>query len=428
MISAIHTVWPLMLGFFFIMLGQGLHSTLIGVRAGIEQFDPTTTGIVISCYTGGIIFATFFSGRLIQRVGHIRAYAVASALSSTALLMYILVVHPFFWGVTRFMIGIAMTIIYASTESWLNDSAENHNRGAYLSVYMVVTNLGMGCGQFLLLLASPEGAELFVLLSVLLSLSVIPVLLTVRNVPNFDTPSRMGVVQLYKITPFGFVNVTLMGVIFGTLFVMAGVYTSEEGFSLFETSLFVSVLIFAPAITQAPIGRLSDRIDRRLVIIPLVTLSIGILVGIVSIPALSVIGKIVFIGLLAGCLLPVYGLIMAHTNDFMTKDQMVGASNALLRLFSCGALIAPPIVGFVMQWVGPQGYFYFMLMVAVVMLVYSAIRVGMRWGKMQEEYSPYVGLPTTSGVNVATTLNPEAETLDQGYTVVSEPEDDSKTS
>lgn len=426
MVAAIHAVWPLMLGFFFIMLGQGLHSTLIGVRAGIENFDPTTTGIVISCYTGGLLCGTFLSGKLIQRIGHIRAYAVASAISSTALLMYVLVVNPFFWGITRFLIGVAMTIIYAATESWLNDSAENHNRGMYLSLYMVVTNLGMGFGQFLLLLAPPEGAELFVLLSVLLSLSVIPVLLTVRNVPSFDTPSRMAMTQLYRITPFGFVNVILMGVLFGTLFVMAGVYTSEEGFSLFETSLFVSVMIFAPAITQTPLGRLSDRIDRRLVIIPLLMLGVLILGIIISMPALSITGKIICIGLLAGCVIPVHGLIMAHTNDFMTKEQMVGASNALLRLFSFGALLSPPIVGFVMQLVGSKGYFYFMLFMAVAMLTYSLIRVGVRWGKLQEERSHYVGTPTTSGVNIASTLNPEAEPLDQS--AQSEAESDSQAS
>lgn len=427
MISAIHSVWPLMLGFFFIVLGQGLHSTLIGIRAGIENFDPVVTGIVISFYTAGLLCGTFFSGRLIQRIGHIRAYAMASAISSAAMLMYVLVVNPFFWGFTRFLIGMAMTLIYAATESWLNDNAENHNRGAFLSVYMVVNNLGMGCGQFLLLVASPEGAELFVLLSVLLSVSIIPVLLTVRNVPSFDAPSRMGMMQLYKITPFGFVNVIFIGMLFGTLFVMAGVYTSEEGFSLFDTSLFVSALIFAPAITQTPIGRLSDRIDRRLVIIPLLIISIIILFVIISIPDLSVTGKIICTGLLAGFLIPVHGLIMAHTNDFMTRQQMVGASNALLRLFSCGALISPPVVGFVMEIVGSAGYFYFMLVIAIVMVSYSLLRVGIRWGALQAERSRFVGLPTTAGSTVAATMNPEAG-LNEGSTEVTQAESESQKS
>lgn len=416
MISAIHAVWPLMLGFFFVMLGQGLHTTLVGLRADVENFDPTTTGIVISFYTVGVMIGTFITGRLIQRIGHIRAYAVASALASTAMLMYILVITPVFWSLSRLLIGMSMAIIYASTESWLNDGAENHNRGAFLSVYMVTTNLGLGFGQYLLLFSPPENATLFVLISILLSLSVIPILLTVRNVPKFDTPKRMGLKRLYSITPFGFINMIMIGVLYNAFFVMAGVYAAIKGFSTFETSLFVSVLIFAPALSQTPIGRLSDHIDRRLVIVPLLMVTLVFLGIVIAYPDMTNFTRLLITGLIAAGLIPIHGLVIAHTNDFMAKDEMVGASITMIRLFALGAIIAPPAVGLSMQLIGAEGYFIFLAVVAVAMLVYSVIRVGLRWGALDDQ-AKYVGMPTSSAVTVATTLNPEAETLDQGYTV-----------
>lgn len=407
MLIAVQTIWPLMIGFFCVMLAQGLHSTLIGIRAGIEGFDPSTVGIVISFYTAGVFFGTYIVSGLIRRVGHIRAYALACTVASCAMLGYILWIEPVVWALSRFAIGLSMALIYSITESWLNDSASNENRGAFVSLYVVVTNFGAGCGQFLLLLAPPENADPFMMLSILFSLSVIPILLTVRNVPSVESPVRMTILELYRITPFGMVNMLLAGAIYGGMFVMGGIYANLAGFSLLDISMFVSVMVFMPAISQTPIGRLSDRFDRRWVIIPLLVASVALLSVHGFVTRMPSLQQTIYIGLLSAFMVPLHGLVIAHTNDFLDRKQMVSAATALLRLFSIGSLLASLILGYTMQWVGPKGYFLFLLAAAVIMLVYSLVRVGLRPGKMVTARSDYQTMPTRAGLDVGQMLADE---------------------
>ena len=419
MLIALRTVWPLMLGYFFVMLGHGVHSTLLGVRAEAENFDPTITGFIISLYTLGLVLGTYICVRVIQQIGHIRAYAVASALTSAAALMYIISVTPLMWAISRVIIGFAMAILYTATESWLNDSAENHNRGSYLSLYLVVTNIGLGLGQFLLLLAAPESATLFLCISLLWSISVVPILFTVRNVPSVEAPKRMNVRELYRISPFGVVNMLLIGALFGATFSMAGLFAAQSDFTLFETSLFVSVMIFVPALSQTPLGQISDRVDRRIVI--LFAMVAGLIICLLTIvtPRENHYYTIGFIGVYSAFVIPMYGVTMAHVNDFLARDQMVGASSSLVRIFSVGTTLSPTIVGVMMQNFGTLGYYYFQGVTLLVAVLYSAYRLRARWGRVEHETDiKFTAMPSAQASSIASAMNPEAESEVMGYSYI----------
>ncbi len=259
--------WALFLGMGFLMMAYGYQGSLLGVRAVQEEFSLTATGFMMSGYFVGYFFGAITIPNLISRVGHIRVFAAFASLASLVILFHSIFVNPFIWFVLRILTGISMVCIYTVAESWLNDRSSNKNRGSVLSIYMVILYGAMGFGMFLLNFSSPENYQPFILVSIITSVALIPILLTKKKAPKFKKIEAMNLKDLYLASPFGMVSSLFYGTIQSALFTLLAVYAASMNFSIFEISVVTFLLAVSGAISQFPIGKLSDIYDRRKVIV-----------------------------------------------------------------------------------------------------------------------------------------------------------------
>ncbi len=259
--------WPLFLGVSLIVLAYGFQGSLLGVRAVQEKFSLTSIGFMMSGYFVGYFLGAKYITTIISRVGHIRAFAAFASTASAAILAHSIFVNPFTWFFLRLLTGVSMVSIYTITESWLNDRSSNKNRGSVLSLYMLIIYASMGIGMFLLNFSSPQNFEPFILISLLMSMALIPILMSKRKAPTFKKIQGMSLKELYQTSPLGVFSAFNYGLVQAALFTMLAVYAASMNFSIFEISVVTFLLSISGAISQWPIGKLSDMFDRRLVLI-----------------------------------------------------------------------------------------------------------------------------------------------------------------
>ena len=399
MLLVIKGSWALLLGMLFLQLGNGLQGTLLSVRGELEDFSTFEMSVVMSAYFVGFLGASRLVPEFIRRVGHIRVFAALASLISAILILYPLLVNPWIWTGGRIIIGFCFCGVYITAESWLNNAATNENRGQLLSSYMVVQMAGIVAAQLLLFVGDPGGFELFVLISVLVSISFAPILLSITPTPAFEATKPMSIKHLFKTSPLGCVGMFFLGGIFSAQFGMAPVFGTTAGFSLSEISTFVAAFYIGAMVFQFPIGWLSDRMDRRILIV--VTSAIGFIAALTSILVLDVFLILVGSALLIGGMSnPLYSLLIAYTNDFLELDDMASASGGLLFLNGLGAISGPLLTGYLMTQTGPGGYFIILATLLGSLTVYGFYRMTQR-GISDVDTSSYATvLPTASVVAV----------------------------
>jgi len=399
MLLVIKGSWALLLGMLFLQLGNGLQGTLLSVRGELEDFSTFEMSVVMSAYFVGFLGASRLVPEFIRRVGHIRVFAALASLISAILILYPLLVNPWIWTGGRIIIGFCFCGVYITAESWLNNAATNENRGQLLSSYMVVQMAGIVAAQLLLLVGDPGGFELFVLISVLVSISFAPILLSITPTPAFEATKPMSIKHLFKTSPLGCVGMFFLGGIFSAQFGMAPVFGTTAGFSLSEISIFVAAFYIGAMVFQFPIGWLSDRMDRRILIV--VTSAIAFIAALTSILVLDVFLILVGSALLIGGMSnPLYSLLIAYTNDFLELDDMASASGGLLFLNGLGAISGPLLTGYLMTQTGSKGYFIILATLLGSLTVYGFYRMTQR-GISDVDTSSYATvLPTASVVAV----------------------------
>jgi MFS family permease len=338
-----------------LMLGAGLQGTLIGVRATLEGFATFVTGVVMAAYFAGYVAGSIVAPSLIHRVGHIRAFAAFSSIASAAVLLQSIFVGAVAWSVLRAVSGACFAGIYVVAESWLNDRAKSSNRGAVLGVYMLVLYSAMGVGQFLLGLADARSATLFIVVAILISTATVPLALTAQPAPDFTLPRRERVRDLLAASPLGVVGVLISGTLSATFFTLGPVYAASLLLDAPAIATFMASGIFAATAAQIPLGRWSDRTDRRTVL-----LSVATVATLAAFAALALdTGSAAFLalaGLCSGLSLTIYPLAAAHVNDHLTPSQLVAASGTLILVNGAGAIAGPLLVGAAMQAAGPVAY------------------------------------------------------------------------
>ena len=389
--------WALLLGMLFLQLGNGLQGTLLSVRGELENFSTFEMSLVMSAYFMGFLGASRLVPELIRRVGHVRVFAALASFISAILILYPLLVNPWVWTGGRVIIGFCFCGVYITAESWLNNSATNENRGKLLSSYMVVQMAGIVAAQLLLLIGDPGGFELFVLISVLVSISFAPILLSITPTPAFEATKPMSIKELFSTSPLGCVGMFFLGGIFSAQFGMAPVFGTKAGLSLSEISSFVAAFYIGAMVFQFPIGWLSDQMDRRILIV--VTSAIGFIAALSAIVVegsfLILVGSAFFIG---GMSNPLYSLLIAYTNDFLELDDMASASGGLLFLNGLGAISGPLFTGYLMTKMGPEGFFIVLATLLGLLTGYGFYRMTQR-GISDIDTSSYTTvLPTTSVV------------------------------
>lgn len=401
MIAAVSSTWALLLGMALLMIGNGLQGTLLGVRASLEGFATTITGMLMSGYYIGFLAGSTLAPRLVGRVGHVRVFGALASLASVAILLHALFVEPATWMAMRLISGFCYAGLYVVAESWLNEEATNATRGRLLSVYMVVSLSGVALGQALLNLADPRGAELFIMVSVLVSLGLIPMLLSASPTPAFETPSQVGLRELYRTSPTAVVGMFATMMAQGAFFGMGPVYGNEVGLSVREISLFMGLALIGGVCLQWPIGRLSDAFDRRQVII-----AASLLAGLLALAAGLLVdaSRAALFGLVAlfgGVMLPMYSLCIAYTNDYLRPEQMVNASGTLVLVGGLGACFGPVTAGLVMSLLDPSAFFWWLGAVHVAIAAFALYRTTRRATPPLDEQGACVAMPRTTQLAVA---------------------------
>jgi len=356
--SALLSCSALLLGFGILMLGDGLQGTLLAIRADLEGFSTTVTGLIMSTFYIGFLLGSILTPKITRQVGHIRVFAALSALASAAILLHALFIDIPIWIALRLISGFCFAGLYIVAESWLNDRATNQTRGKLLSLYMIVTYAGVGGGQLLLNLASPSEFPLFILTSVLISVAVVPLLLSAGSPPKHQESVNISLLALYRLSPLGIVSMFSVGLVTAAFFALGPVYGQRIGLDVEYISYFMTAAVAGTIILQAPIGVLSDRFDRR-VILTITTLLTSIAaIFCVFASQISTNMLLIAVALFGGLALPLYSVCIAYTNDHLNPNQMIAASGALVLTSGLGAVVGPILIASFMDNYGEQALFW----------------------------------------------------------------------
>jgi MFS family permease len=388
--STITANWPLLLGMGVLMLGAGLQSTLLGLRATLEGFPSLVTGAIMSCYYVGYVLGTLVAPPLLRQVGHIRVFAALAAIASVAILVQGCFVNPAAWGAMRLVSGVCFAGIYVVAESWLNDRANRANRGRLFAVYMLILYVGLGAAQFLLIVSNPLTPTPFMLVSVLISLAMVPIVVSAQQLPERALPRKVHLPELYRNSPLGVAGVIVSGLISSIIFSMGPVYARLSGLETTNVATFMAASILAAVVTQYPVGRLSDRMDRRTVIAGVCALATMVAGSIVAFPGMP---HAVFLTLAAsfsGLVLTLYSLSVSHVNDKLEPAQMVAASSALLLMNGSAAIIGPMLAGSLMEAFGPPAYFATLATLTGALAVYDLWRKSRRRPVPPSQKGPFI--------------------------------------
>jgi len=402
--AAIRVSWPLFVGMIFLMVSNGLLTTLLTLRGSGLGFSDSAIGLMQSGYPVGSLLGCLIAPRLIMRVGHIRVFAALASIASGAALVHLVTSDPWSWSAMRLITGFCFSGLYIVSESWLNGSASNESRGSILSIYFIVQTGGVTAGQLLLNISSPEGILLFIVVSILISFSLVPMLVSESATPPYELPERISLPELFRLSPMGLTGSFLNGIAQTALYVAFALYGKAIGLSTGAIGVMLGFMTVGGMLFQFPLGKLSDMVDRRLVIVGAPALSIPVCIALATMenPANDLNLLYLLVVLLGGLTLPIYSVCMAHMNDHLKPSQIVAASGTLVLILAAGMTIGPTLSGLSIEHYGPEGIFYLLIITAVLTVLTGLFR----WWR-----APARVENRSNAVAVSANLTPEATTL-----------------
>jgi len=402
MFGTIINSWALFTGFGLIMLAHALQGTLLNINAVLFNFTDFEIGYVFSGYFLGYLFSSIQCPKLIKNVGHIRVFAAFASLGSIAILLHWVVVNPIAWLIFRMITGFSFAAIYIVCESWLNDRADNNSRGQLIGFYMIVLYFS-NCGGVLLVNLSPTSeAYLYILISLLISVALVPILLTKKPAPDISTPKFISLKELFLKSPMAFVGSFAIGLIYSALFGLMGVFGAKIGLSVFQISIMFFVNTFIGAVFQYPVGKISDKFDRRTILFVLNIIAIASLIFAFLFGPSSFYILLIFIAIHSAVSLPYYAVVISHMNDFLEKEEIISGSSTLTLVNALGMVMGPLLASLFMAYFGAYGYFVYMIIIYCLVAPYNfaRIRVG-RTSDIYEDNTPSMIVPrTTSSVGM----------------------------
>lgn len=403
-------IWSLLFGVAVITMASALQSSLIGIRASIESFNTMATGLIMSSYYVGFIVGSILVPTWVKNVGHIRVFAALASLASVTILMQSVVVNPWFWMAMRMGTGLCYAGLFIVTESWLNGIATNNTRGRLFSIYIIEIWASQTLGQFLLNAASPSGYDLFILTSVLISMALVPLLLVRTPSPTISVPEKLNIFGLIKTAPLGATGAFVAGIASGAILGLGALYAETAGLDVVEISLFIGASYLGGMVLQWPIGKLSDRQDRRLTI-----LLIGLIGAVVTliVPFGHGMGNIVImmIGMffMGAFTFPMYALSSSHMNDQLRPEQILSASSGLILLNGAGGVIGPLIASVIMDLVHIDALFFFIALMNLSVASFAFYRMRVKAPMIVEEQGDHVHVGLTVSPVVAAEMLAEAD-------------------
>jgi len=377
-VSLRHALVPvaaLMIGVAFLYAGHGLQTTLVPLRAGYEGFGDVAVGFLGTAFFAGFVVGCLMGPRIILSAGHIRAFAAMVSLGSAAALAFPLLIAPSMWSVSRFIIGFCLSGLYIIIESWLNEKSTNTTRGVVMSTYTILSLAMITVGQLVVTALPLDSFALFAIASIFLSLAAVPVALTRQSQPAPIAVVRFRPLHLYQVAPAAFMGALLIGITNGAFWSLGPVFATTQGLSTDGAALFMSVAVVAGAIAQFPLGRASDYIDRRKI---LLLAAAGAAVSgflLWQLSGLGIVSLLVFGGLIGAFMMPAYSLAAAHAYDWAQTDEMVETSASFVLLFGIGSAVGPVIAPFFMKAFGGSALFLFTAVVHATLVAFVLWRI-----------------------------------------------------
>ncbi len=374
----LRSVASILLSHCLLLIANGMFGTLLGIRANLEEISTESTGIIMAGFFIGLLLGGRYAVRVIASVGHIRAFAAFASIMSVCVLGHILHIDAWTWFIMRVVGGICMAGMIMIVESWLNERTQNKTRGRILSIYMMTNYFGSGLGQFILLVANPAEFELFVIVSIIFSIALVPILLTRAEAPKPASLARIKFRELLRISPLGITGIVCAGMMNASIVTLGALFAAGLGLSILEISIIMACFIFSGMVLQFPIGRLSDYFDRRMVMLGVT--SILVLLSLVMVwttmqPALYM---FVAAAIFGGFSFTVYPMSVAQLNDLTDPERRVQVSSGVLVAFGLGAIVGPIITSQMMGQFGPAGMFYFITIDMSVLTLFGAFRILVR--------------------------------------------------
>ena len=407
MLRSLLSTWPLFFGLLLIMIGNGLLQILLGLRAAAADLSNLGTGFMMGGYFLGVFLGSIFVPRILSNVGHIRTFGALSAVASAAALVHVITDNAAIWAFMRLLTGFTYAGMYIVVESWLNEKATNQTRGQILSIYMVITMGGMGLGQVMGGFDDGVTSVLFIIASVFVSIAVVPILVTAGQAPEFSAPEQVSLRRLYSISPLAMVGMLFQGVSTAMTFGMGTAYAKSIGMTSSQASLFLVAVTIGTMLLQYPVGRLSDVLDRRLVIFLVAMISATAAAAATFFSAEQFWPLITLTAIYGGFSMTIYSLCIAHANDYLTPSQMVGTASTLIMVNGIGAIVGSPLIAVFMDLLSNRAYFIGLAIIHVTTGIYALARMKARAPVPAEAQGPFIAVPE-AGTAIAATLNPEA--------------------
>ncbi|HKK05524.1 MAG TPA: MFS transporter [Gammaproteobacteria bacterium] len=399
MFRTLTTIPTLLFGIGILLLGSGFLGTLLGIRAGLENFPTGLTGLIMAAFFAGYIIGTYLCPPLIRRFGHIRSFTAMASLAGATVLVHAMVVNPAAWMALRIVTGVCMVGLYMVIESWLSEQTAAQRRGRVFSVYMTVNLLALGASQYLILVYGAVGAAPFALSAVFFSIGLIPIALTRVIEPRLGEPTAaFGLRRLYAVSPLSMMTGLISGLGNGAFWGLGAVFAHDVGLSNAGIAAFMSATVIGGALLQGPIGHQSDRWDRRIVLM-IVSFAgaAAAAIAFVLIPV-SHPGLIVAAVVYGGFGFSIYSLGVAHMNDHLGPGEVLEATRGVLLVTGIGATLGPVIGGLLMQYVGPRSLMAFFGVILLVLGLYALRRMWVSPAIPAEEQGEFVPMARTSGV------------------------------
>jgi MFS family permease len=401
------TIFILLGGMGVLLAGVGLLGTVVGVRAAMVPFDNLQIGLIMAGYYGGYIIGTVVAPQLIRRVGHIRCFSAFAAVGAASSLGFGLLVHPFAWLLLRVVSGICVVGIYMVVESWLNEQSAGPSRGRIFSVYMMSTLIALGAGQFLLLAGDTASLAPFAIAAILISLGVVPIAVTRIHEPRIEIAVPVKLAELVRISPLGTAGALIAGIVGGAFWGMTPVFGQRLELGDGGIAMLMAATILGGVTLQWPIGHLSDRIDRRTVLIltSLATTAASAAITYITIEGTS--GLLPSAFLYGGLMFTLYGISVAHSNDHIEAGQVLEATRALLLVYGAGALCGPILGGLAMKAMGPSGLPAMATIATLLLTLFGIYRVTRRAPPPLDEQADFVPMVRTTPV--ALEMHPDVD-------------------
>ncbi|KFI28541.1 MFS transporter [Haematobacter massiliensis] len=368
------TVGATIIGISIVQLANGYLGTLVSMRTASEGFAPLMAGLVLAAYYGGYTIGAATVSGVLQRVGHIRMFAALAGLVAASVSLQPIFTSPEAWIAIRLITGIGCAGLFVTAESWLNASTTQQNRGTIFAIYMVATYATFGLGQFVITLPAPGGFELFSLAAALFCIALLPVSLTRRIPPTLTPGPRLSLRELQNVAPVAFAGCAVSGLISASFFSLMPAEAQASGATTEQVSRLMATAIFGGLAFQIPVGAISDRFDRRIVVAVLAGVLAVLCVGMILIPPGDWM-RLVLTFLFGGFMATIYPVSVSHANDRVDPDKVVSVSGQLILLNGTASFLGPLLGAWLRGIGGMTLVFAYMATAALLFIAFTLWRV-----------------------------------------------------